>query len=104
MICTLDVVRGDVLLPPHGTTPDAVKSNKHLKKLSVHENIYSASFTIVKPANNLHAKISRMKQSWLCAKVANCACWQVDIRSGVLFKSNVLVKWQCLFSYCIFRI
>ena len=27
-------VRGDVLRPPHGTTPAAVKSNKKIKKIS----------------------------------------------------------------------
>ena len=28
-------VRGDVLRPPHGTTPAAVKSNKNRKKVYV---------------------------------------------------------------------
>lgn len=31
-MCTVDDVRGDVLRPPHGITPPAVKSNQYLKK------------------------------------------------------------------------
>ena len=30
--CTMVDVRGDVLRPPHGTTPAAVKSNKNKKR------------------------------------------------------------------------
>ena len=30
-LCTMVDVRGDVLRPPHGTTPAAVKSNKNQK-------------------------------------------------------------------------
>ena len=38
-------VRGDILRPPHGTTPAAVKSNKNQKCLSAGCHVISARGT-----------------------------------------------------------
>ena len=50
-------VRGDVLRPPHGTTPAAVKANKKKKMSSFksNENIHKTedgSYYVVKPTSN----------------------------------------------------
>ena len=40
IICTLDDVRGDILGPPHGTTPAAVIANKNLHAVCKRNSSY----------------------------------------------------------------
>ena len=50
----MDDVRGDVLRPPHGTTPAAVKSNKNQKSTKINSFMSgpSSSLTPDPPACN----------------------------------------------------
>ena len=45
-------VRGDVLQPPHGTTPAAVKANKNHKMSSFKSNLNTSSLFPIRVDNN----------------------------------------------------